>query len=70
MRNLSEEILERSRGKRTRENSMKIDVKLREIEQETKHLFTTVSFQVMFSFSIYASLPHIFCKTRQKTKKA
>ena len=28
---------------------MKNTVKLREIERETKHIFTTVSFQVMFS---------------------
>ena len=40
--------------------SMKITVKVREIERETKHLFTTVSFQVTFSFLIYASLPHIY----------
>ena len=50
--------------------SMKNIVKLKEIERETKHLFTTVSFQVMFSFLTHASLPHIFCKLRQKTKKA
>ena len=53
--------------------SKKINVKLRETDRETKRLFTTVSFQVslMFSFfkliiSLYASLPHIFCKTRRK----
>ena len=42
--------------------SMKITVKVREIERETKHLpvFTTVSFQVTFSFLICASLPHIY----------
>ena len=40
--------------------SMKITLKVREIEGETKHLLTTVSFQVTFSFLIYASLPHIY----------
>ena len=42
--------------------SMKITVKVRVIERETKHLpvFTTVSFQVTFSFLIYASLPHTY----------
>ena len=46
--------------------SMKITVKVREIERETKHLpvFTTVSFQVTFSFLIYASLPHIYSNNR------
>ena len=44
--------------------SMKIIVKLREIERETKHLFTTVSYQIMFSLLIFASLPHVFCNTR------
>ena len=43
---------------------MKNTVKLREIEREAKLLFTTVSFQLMFSFLMHASLPHIFCKTR------
>ena len=42
LRNLSKEILERSRGRRRREISMKMSVKLREIEQETKDLFKTV----------------------------
>ena len=53
LRSLSEEILEISRGRRRRKKLMKIIVKLREIERETKHLFTTVSFQVRlvrFSF--------------------
>ena len=59
MRILSEESLERSRG-REEKFSMKITVKVREIERETKHLFTTVSFQVTFSFLIYALLPHIY----------
>ena len=41
---------------------MKITVKVRERERETKHLpvFTTVSFQVTFSFLIYASLSHTY----------
>ena len=39
LRNISEESLERSRGRRIREISMKNTVKLREIELETKHLF-------------------------------
>ena len=42
--------------------SMKNTVKLREIEGDTKHLFTTVSFQV-FSFLMHASLSRVFCKT-------
>ena len=47
---------------------MKNAVKLREIERGKKHLFTTVSFQVLFSFLIHASLPHIFCKTLKKQR--
>ena len=35
-------------------------IKLREIEQETKHLFTPLSLKVMFSFLVSASLTHIF----------
>ena len=50
-----EEILERCRGRRRREHFHEISIKLREIELETKDLFTTVSFQVMFPFLIYAS---------------
>ena len=53
---------------------MKNIVKLREIERETKNLFTTVSFQVMFSFLMHASLADIFCNSlkikNKKTKKA
>ena len=37
--------------------TMKITIKLREIERETKHLFITVSFQVMYSFLIYKLMP-------------
>ena len=48
--------------------AMKNTVKLREIEREKKYLFTTVSFQVLFSFLIHASLPHIFCKTLKKQR--
>ena len=48
--------------------SMKNALKLREIERETKHLFTTVGFQVTLSFSMYASLPHKFRKTLKKRK--
>ena len=45
LRNLSEESLERSRGRRRRQifNEELYTVKLREIEQETVHLFTTFS---------------------------
>ena len=36
---------------------MRMNVKLREIERETKHLFTTVSFQVSFMFSFLNNKP-------------
>ena len=63
-RNLSEEILQRSRGRRTRENFNENQRKAKRHRARVKPLFVTVSFQVMFSFLIYATLPHIFCKTR------
>ena len=46
LRNLSEESRQSSRGRRR--------------ERNTKKLFTTVSIEVMFSFLMYTSLPHVF----------
>ena len=41
---------------------MKINVKQREIERETKHIFTTVSFQVSLMFSFFNQNHYNFLK--------
>ena len=52
LRNLAKEYSREAEEGEEEKISMKINVKPREIERETKHLFTTVSFQVIFSFLI------------------
>ena len=63
---LSEEILERCQGRRSEEEKIS-NFKLREIERETKHLFTCtmVSFHIslQFSFCNKELICLAYCKT-------
>ena len=68
LKNLSEESLERRRGRRRREKFNNNHRKAERNRARDKTLiYNGYSFQEMFSFLMYASLPHILCKTRVGT---